>query len=514
MFGSSAKPKIRKKTVTVTNRSHDTSRRTSQSHGANGTANGTKRPAPVAPPANRYSLTTSSNPRRPSAQQLPAHKSLSVSRVQKRKVTPINQNVWGSSDTDQSSDAEDSDRLGSGLRKRLKTSSSIEPVAVNRYLQPDDKRRIRWQEEQPQQNGEAAKNNEDSPAKLIHGLKMSKDPWAKDFKPAFPGSEKNMVVELQYPSSSSPERFEAVIRIRDVNNFNPINDINFSIEQIVKHYLPPDLSEQLSSDMTGPVRLLTRAVTKNQPEAFKKALSDFNILVQSKVSDGTIPKILDSLHTIPLSLIKHILAQVYQRTVSPFVNLLRQVDDKATTYGELLPPFVHTIFHQTHLSSEKVFVDLGSGVGNVVLQSALQTGAESWGIEIMPKPAKYALDQAAELRARAKLWNINLGPIHLLKGSFLESPEIDSVLRRADVVLVNNKVFPPDLNDQLLCKFLDLKEGCKVVSLESFGGGNKQGVRNEQSIANMFDEERFESGTESVSWTSESVEYFLATKAL
>jgi H3 lysine-79-specific histone-lysine N-methyltransferase len=80
-------------------------------------------------------------------------------------------------------------------------------------------------------------------------------------------------------------------------------------------------------------------------------------------------------------------------------------------------------------------------------------------------------------------------------------------------VLVNNKVFGETLNNALLQKFLDLKDGCKVVSLESFGGGAKQGVRHEQAIAGLFDEERFESGTGSVSWAGESVEWFVATKA-
>jgi H3 lysine-79-specific histone-lysine N-methyltransferase len=235
--------------------------------------------------------------------------------------------------------------------------------------------------------------------------------------------------------------------------------------------------------------------------------------MKKKLEDGTVANVLDSKHAIPLNLVRCIMEQVYWRTVSPYAYLLKRVKGKETTYGELLPNFVHNIFQQTGLNSRSVFVDLGSGVGNVVLQSALQTGAESHGIEIMDKPAEYANDQAGELRARAKLWNINLGPITLLHGDFLESPQIDDILRRVDVVLVNNKVFPSKLNNQLLDKFLDLKLGCKVVSLASFGGGaGKQGVRNENNIANLFDEERYESGTGSVSWAGESVEYFIMTK--
>ncbi|KAF2658895.1 DOT1-domain-containing protein [Lophiostoma macrostomum CBS 122681] len=514
MFASS-KPKIRTRTVSVKkavpDKPHDVQRKPTQAQSLNGATNGSRKPASVAPPANRYSLTTTNKVRSSAAQPHAGRKSLSVPRVQqrKRKATPSTPQIWASSD--ESSSEEDSDRLGAGLRKRQKTSSSIEPMATNRCLEPDLKRRIRLQDGVPQQNGVATGKEAKKPAKLIHGLKMSRGEWVKDFKPAFTGSEESPVVELQYPSSSAPERFETVIP-RDNSNFNPLDDIYFSIEEIIQHYLPPELSAELSSDMTGPVRLLKRAVAKNAPEDFKKALNDFNDTIRSKVSDKTIPNVLDSMHAIPLSLTKRILAQVYQRTVSPHVHLLRKVMDKDTTYGELLPPFIHNVFHQTRLSSQKVFVDLGSGVGNVVLQSALQTGAESWGIEILPQPANFALAQASELRARAKLWNINLGPIRLLEGSFLESPEIDVVLSRADVVLVNNKVFHPTLNDKLLCKFLDLKQGCKIVSLESFGGGGKQGVRNEQSIANLFDEERFESGTNSVSWAGESVEYFIATK--
>ncbi|KAF2190237.1 histone-lysine N-methyltransferase [Zopfia rhizophila CBS 207.26] len=473
--------------------------------------NRTKKAEAVSEPKSRYNLTPSTKSKS-SAKLTVERKSLSVSRVQqrKRKVTPTTPQ-WASSSEEESSD-EDEDRLK--VRKRQKTSSSIEPMGLNRSLEPDMKRCIRIQESHSskEEDGLPAEEETEKDVQLIHGLEMSRGEWAKDFKPAFSGSEKNLLVKLQYPSSSPPEKFETAIPY-DNSNFNPLDDIYFSIEEIIQHYLPSAISSVLSSETTGPVRLLKRAVHKNSPEDFQSALNDFNEQIRKHMDDRTIPAVLDAMHSIPLSLTKRILAQVYQRTVSPHAHLLRRVKGKETTYGELLPPFIHSIFHQTRLNSTGVFVDLGSGVGNVVLQSALQTGAESWGIEIMDTPASFANKQADELRARAKLWNISLGPITLLHGDFLESPEIDSVLPRADVILVNNKVFPQKLNGALLDKFLDLKEGCKVVSLESFGGGGKQGVRNEQSIANLFDEERYDSGTYSVSWAGESVEYFIATKA-
>ncbi|RMZ71406.1 Histone-lysine N-methyltransferase H3 lysine-79 specific [Pyrenophora seminiperda CCB06] len=489
------------------------------------------------PPSNRFQST----PRSQTGSREPAARtSLSTSRVDVRKRKGTDTPQWASSD--ESSDEEDSDHLGVKRRKTRPASSSTEPMSLNRALEPDLKRRIRiqdWDKKDaangPRPNGNTNDTSEGTTDQMIklaqenaafrkkkaaaskcalkHGYEMTKDDVAKAYKPAFPSSDKKFTVELQYPSPTRPEKFEAVARKEIDEEYSPLEDIYFSIEEIIQHYLPPDLSADLSSDALGTVRLLKRAVTKDSPELFKQELDKFNTLIKDRYSDGTIPRILDDTHALPLSLVKRITAQSYTRIVSPHAHRLRKVHGKETTYGELLTPFVHKIFAQTRLNSSHTFVDLGSGVGNVVLQSALQTGAQSWGIEKMPLAASLGTQQAAELQARARLWNIRLGAIDLLEGDFLESPQIDAVLRRADVVLVNNKVFGETLNNLLLQKFLDLKMGCKVVSLESFGGGGaKQGVRNEQSIAGLFDEERFESGTNSVSWAGESVEYFIAEK--
>ncbi|KAF2646041.1 DOT1-domain-containing protein [Massarina eburnea CBS 473.64] len=481
-------------------------------------------PAPVAsrpakpPPTNRFNLTPAPAKARASPSvrypEKGSRNTLSVSSVQrKRKVTPSTPQ-WADSDSDEASDDELAER------KRQKTSSSIEPTSLNRCLEPDSKRRIRMYDkdgsmvDQSAGKGAAVQRGVE-PARLVPGLELTQGEWAKDYKPAFPdaSSESGFVVELQYPSPARPERFETIIyhSKTDNTNYNPLDDIYFSIEEIIQHYLPQSLIEahKLSDEADGIVRLLKRAVTKNSPSDFRTTLTQFNAMIKDNMDD--VSRAIDDMRAVPLSLVKRITAQVYQRTVSYRAHLLRQVKGKSTTYGELLPNFVHTIFQQTGLNSQSVFVDLGSGVGNVVLQSALQTGAESWGIEIMNKPAEYALDQASELRARARLWNISLGPITLLHGDFTNAPAIDAALRRADVVLVNNKVFPQTLNEKLLDKFLDLKDGAKVVSLESFASG--AGVWNKNAIANsIFTEQRFDSGTGSVSWADVSVEYFIATK--
>ncbi|KAF1948668.1 DOT1-domain-containing protein [Byssothecium circinans] len=479
----------------------------------------TSRIASSAPPSDRYKLSNAGNPRMATSTRRsePLRKSSSTSRTLGKRRNIPSPPHFDESSSDEAS--EDSSHL-LGVSKRQKTSNSIEPISQNRCLEPDPKRHIRIYEGQERivRPDSASKAKDDiEPARLTPGVDLTRGQWAKDYKPAFSAddAESNRVVELQYPSPARPEQFELVVPRSDKGDeYNPLEDIYSNIEEIIQHYLPAPLVEQhkLSDEAVGIVRLLKRAVTKDSPSNFRAALTRFNAIVKDNMNG--ISTVIDDMHAIPLGLVQRIINQVYQRTVSWRSHRLRRVTDRKNTYGELLPHFVHTMFQITGLNSQHVFVDLGSGVGNVVLQSALQTGAESHGIEILQLPAECALDQASELRARAKLWNISLGPITLLQGDFLESPHIDAVLRRADVVLVNNKVFPTRVNNALLDKFLDLKRGCKVISLESFGGGaaGRMGVRNENSIANLFDEERRESGTNSVSWGSQSVEYFIATK--
>jgi H3 lysine-79-specific histone-lysine N-methyltransferase len=515
MFLNANKPKIRTKTVTIKKTPS-----TSAASSPHTPSTAHTRPAHPAtsrsysgPPTNRYQVTSSAQIK----SREPARRSLAVSQVQKRKVSPSTPQ-WASSDDESE---EEDDRSGK-RRKTRPASNSSEPMNLNRTLEPDLSRRIRIREAETNGTAEEKLENGASTDKkaarkrrgsLVQGLMMSRGDEAKNYKAAFTGCDKNPILELQYPSSTRPERFEAVNPLDAQEGYSPLEDIYFCIEEIIQHYLPPDLAAELSSDTEGTVRLLKRAVSKNSPEDFQAELAKYNTLIKDKLDDGTIPRIIDEMHALPLSLVKRITAQSYNRIVSPQAHRLRKVKGKETTYGELLTPFVHKIFQQTGLNSSHVFVDLGSGVGNVVLQAALQTGAESWGIEKMPLAASLGSKQASELQARARLWNISLGAIHLIAGDFLETPDIDAVLRRADVVLVNNKVFGEKLNNDLLQKFLDLKDGCKVVSLESFGGGAKQGVRHEQAIAGLFDEEKFDSGTFSVSWVGESVEYYIATKA-
>ena len=77
----------------------------------------------------------------------------------------------------------------------------------------------------------------------------------------------------------------------------------------------------------------------------------------------------------------------------------------SNVYGELLPPFLSMVFSNAELGPGDLFIDLGSGVGNCVLQAAVECGCTCHGVEIMTNASDLAVEQARELIERSKYVN-------------------------------------------------------------------------------------------------------------
>lgn len=145
---------------------------------------------------------------------------------------------------------------------------------------------------------------------------------------------------------------------------------------------------------------------------------------------------------LPKKVLMRIIEENYQRSVGPHVQKLKQYEAfSSAVYGELMPSLVHEIIQLTKLNEDSLFLDLGSGVGNVVVQASLQTGCRSYGIELNPKPAKVARDMAANFRVRCRMWGVKVGEVELEEGDMLRSTRVNELIAQADVVLVDNKVF-------------------------------------------------------------------------
>lgn len=205
----------------------------------------------------------------------------------------------------------------------------------------------------------------------------------------------------------------------------------------------------------------------------------------------------------------------------PFFPLL------VNRYGELLPKFLSEVLELTSTKPSSIFVDLGSGVGNLLIQASLQTGCSSYGIEQMKTPANFASQQLLEAKKRWRMWSLKGSPqsqnqaqsqsqvqdedgLKSWEGDFSEREEIREILKKADLIVCNNYAFTATTNEVLSFMFLDLKEGAKIVSLKPFVNKDfRLTMRSLQSPSAILKTERRKFGTGCVSWMDGGGSYYI-----
>jgi H3 lysine-79-specific histone-lysine N-methyltransferase len=127
------------------------------------------------------------------------------------------------------------------------------------------------------------------------------------------------------------------------------------------------------------------------------------------------------LHTKPsVGLLKHIIQQCYNRAVTDPDKLNQYEPFSPEVYGETSFELVHQMIKSIDFSENDSFIDLGSGVGQVVLQVAASTNCKiCYGIEKAEWPGQYAETMDTEFRKWMKWYGKKHAEYKLDKGDFL-----------------------------------------------------------------------------------------------
>lgn len=291
------------------------------------------------------------------------------------------------------------------------------------------------------------------------------------------------------------------------------------------HFLSISGSQPLSTtsgSSASVLRSFTKSRNRRSGVLFLETVARFNRLIVSLRSSGILKRNVQQLvreSGVPDNVWLRIQDQAYARSVAPRVDELsgyRSFSDNV--YGELTPRFMSEISQLCGLRPEHTMLDLGCGVGNLVVQSALQVGCISLGVEAMPTPAALGEQQLAEAKIRwTKMWG--LAPfiptaakdVAVWQGDFLEDEEVRKRMKDVDLIIVNNYAFTPPLNQSLSLLFLDLKDGAKIVSLKPFVPADfRLTERTLGSSSAILRVEEREYGQGMVSWTERGGKYYIA----
>jgi H3 lysine-79-specific histone-lysine N-methyltransferase len=109
-----------------------------------------------------------------------------------------------------------------------------------------------------------------------------------------------------------------------------------------------------------------------------------------------------------------------------------------------------------------------AGVGQVVLQvSGEAQCVSSFGVEKQDVPAAYATTMQQTFADRMRWFGKQHGSFEIVQGDFLEERFLEHI-QEADIIFVNNFAFGASVNQALKERFVNAKEGARIVSSLNF----------------------------------------------
>ena len=215
---------------------------------------------------------------------------------------------------------------------------------------------------------------------------------------------------------------------------------------------------------------------------------------------------------VSTQLLQHMMSMVYGRSVGDPTKLNRYKGWSEEVYGEFSSNLISQIVQEVPVKETDSFIDLGSGVGQVVLQvSAESCCKDSWGIEKQQHPAEYALVMKTNFERTVHWFAKKSGVYDVLQGDFMDEQWKERIMQ-ADVIFVNNYAFGTELNQRLAERFKECKPGARIVSSRNFAPLSFTITdRTLGDLGCILKVRRVTCENDAVSWTSGAFDYYIQT---
>ncbi|XP_055601875.1 histone-lysine N-methyltransferase, H3 lysine-79 specific isoform X2 [Uranotaenia lowii] len=308
-------------------------------------------------------------------------------------------------------------------------------------------------------------------------------------------------LKLQSPAGAEPFLYQWPFSIgggHDTNGIELIENVRWVCEDM------PEIKSAIEEINLNEIDTGDYDAMKNLCDRFNKAIDSVAALEK-----GT--SLSSQRFTYPSrGLLRHIIQQVYNQAVVEPEKLNQYEPFSPEVYGETSFDLICQMIDQIKITADDVFVDLGSGVGQVVLQMAASTPVKvCYGIEKADVPSRYAEGMNATFKSWMRWFGKKYGDYELMKGDFLADEHREKITS-ATIVFVNNFAFGPNVDHQLKERFADLKDGAKIVSSKSFCPLNFRITdRNLSDIGTIMHVSEMSPLRGSVSWTGKPVSYYL-----
>ncbi|EGT47624.1 hypothetical protein CAEBREN_11251 [Caenorhabditis brenneri] len=183
------------------------------------------------------------------------------------------------------------------------------------------------------------------------------------------------------------------------------------------------------------------------------------------------------------------------------------------TYGETNFCQMESICKELKIGENDVFVDLGSGVGQLVcFMSAYARCKKSIGIELSQQPAEFAAKVGNGYKCLMKFFGKRAGHFELHRGDMLDNRFRQLILQEATVIFINNFAFSPSLMLRLKENLLSyLGNGVRIVTTKALEKSVDLNERSADGFNSISDTRELRSLPDNVSWSSSTVQFYCTT---
>ncbi|KAJ7852934.1 S-adenosyl-L-methionine-dependent methyltransferase [Mycena olivaceomarginata] len=231
-----------------------------------------------------------------------------------------------------------------------------------------------------------------------------------------------VAVSLIYPVSLLEERF-LLLEPRDPRSltYDPVEDL-VSIVKDLYHVTNPE-------DNTGLLQSWIEAVDERDLTKFDQTFANINTFFRHAHYRQNHHEHLGN----------SLCQQAYYRVITPNLKQLAKYRiGTDAVYGEVVANIPDVMIREGRLTETSHFVDMGSGIGNMVCLMSIRARCSSFGVEMMAQPAALAEKFAQQSMLRAQGCGMRIGKMRLVEADMLESGLVKENVTAADVVLVPN----------------------------------------------------------------------------
>eukprot|EP00127_Corallochytrium_limacisporum_P001550 Clim_evm3s66 gene=Clim_evmTU3s66 len=295
-----------------------------------------------------------------------------------------------------------------------------------------------------------------------------------------------------------PEIYKWPLLMED--EYDPASDLLDTIRLVLGEF----------GDQEGVVSM-TYGVDRKSYSSMRKLCDHFNAYIMHALSKTESKGLLQ--REVTRLWASHICRQTYNRSIDDPMKLNEYSAFTEEVYGEFSYEMFDHVIQTVGIGPEDIFLDLGSGVGQIVVQVATQCKAKlSYGIEKNDVPAGYAKLMSKNFDRLMAFYGKEHGKYVIEQGDFLEDRVIEYI-KKATVIFCNNFAFGPKVNHHLSQRLLDAQDGAVIISSLTFAPLHfRISERTIGDIGAILDIRKVHyDGAGGVSWTDKPFDYFIST---